>query len=182
MSRRAPLRPWVVGTVVAVLAIAVLIADQVTKHLALEHLPLEQPVHIIGNVLIFYLVRNAGAAFSLGSNVTWVFTLALAVVAVIIIVLVGTRVRARSWTIILGLLLGGVLGNLSDRLLREPGFGVGHVVDFINVPWLMPATFNVADSFITTMMIGVALLVLLGVRLDGTRQRRTKADAPASEG
>lgn len=167
------------SAVVALLAIAVLVADQVTKYLALRHLPLEQPVHVIGNVLIFFLVRNAGAAFSLGSGVTWVFTVALVLVAVIIIVLVGTRVRARSWTIILGLLLGGVLGNLSDRLLREPAFGVGHVVDFINVPWMMPATFNVADMFITTMMIGVALLVLLGVRLDGTRERRAKADASA---
>lgn len=179
MSRRAPLRPAAVCTIVAVLAAVVLAADQVTKFFALAHLPYEQPVHIIGNVLIFFLVKNAGAAFSLGSDVTWVFTLALAVVAVIIIVLVGTRVRGRAWTIVLGLLLGGVLGNLSDRLFREPGFGVGHVVDFINVPWMMPATFNVADMFITTMMVGVALLVLLGIRLDGTREPRAKAGADA---
>lgn len=177
MSRRAPLHPAAACTIVAVLAAAVLAADQIAKYLALTHLPFEQPVHIIDNVLIFFLVKNSGAAFSLGSGVTWVFTIALAAVAVIIIVLTGVRVRGRAWTIILGLLLGGVLGNLSDRLFREPGFGVGQVVDFINVPWMMPAIFNVADMFITTMMVGVAILVLLGVRLDGTRDRRTKENA-----
>jgi signal peptidase II len=78
-----------------------------------------------------------------------------------------------------------VLGNLTDRLLREPGFAVGHVVDFISTPWMMPAIYNVADIFIVTMMIGVAVLVLIGLRLDGTREVRAAAadaeddDAPA---
>ncbi|UUT35209.1 signal peptidase II [Microbacterium elymi] len=134
-------------------------------------------MHVIGNFLIFFLIKNAGAAFSLGSDVTWLFTIALAVVALVIIWLVGSRVRSRAWAIILGLLLGGVLGNLSDRLFREPGFGVGHVVDFINTPWMMPATYNVADMFITTMMVSVAILVLLGVRLDGTRDRGKDANS-----
>jgi len=164
-----------------ILAALVLVADQFTKYLALQHLPLEQPVHVVGNALIFFLIKNAGAAFSLGSNVTWLFTIALAIVALAVIWLVGTRVRARAWAIILGLLLGGVLGNLTDRLIREPGFGVGHVVDFINTPWMMPATYNVADMFITTMMVAVAILVLVGVRLDGTRDKRAKADAPAED-
>jgi len=164
-----------------ILAALVLAADQFTKYLVLQTLPLEQPVHVIGNVLIFFLVKNAGAAFSLGSDVTWLFTIALAVVALVIIWLVGTRVRSRAWAIILGLLLGGVLGNLTDRLIREPGFGVGHVVDFINTPWMMPATYNVADMFITTMMVGVAILVLVGLRLDGSREKRAKADAAPEE-
>jgi len=171
------LRTAAAGTIVVILAALVLAADQFTKYLALQHLPLEQPVHVIGDFLIFFRITNAGAAFSLGENVTWVFTIALAVVALVIIWLVGTRVRSRAWTIILGLLLGGVLGNLTDRLIREPGFARGHVVDFINTPWMMPATYNVADMFITTMMIGVAILVLIGVRLDG----RARAIATASD-
>lgn len=179
MTGRPPLHTAAVGTIVVLLAALVLAVDQITKYLALQHLPMEQPVRIIGNALIFYLVKNAGAAFSLGSGITWVFTLALAAVALVIIWLVGTRVRSRLWAIVLGLLLGGVLGNLTDRLMREPGFGVGHVVDFINTPWMMPAIYNVADMFITTMMVCVAVLVLLGMRLDGTRDRRTKADASA---
>ena len=84
----------------------------------------------------------------------------------------------------LGLLLGGVLGNLTDRALREPGFPVGHVVDFINTPWMMPAIYNVADIFIVTMMISVALLVLIGLKLDGTREVRAGKDErhPARRG
>ncbi|GAA3774977.1 hypothetical protein GCM10022240_28380 [Microbacterium kribbense] len=179
MCQRRPVRTLTVGITVVLLASVVLIVDQVAKYLALTHLPMQQPVHVVGNFLIFFLIKNSGAAFSLGSNITGVFTVALAVVALVIIYLVGTRVRARSWSIILGLLLGGVLGNLSDRLFREPGFGVGHVVDFINTPWMMPATYNVADMFITTMMVGVAILVVLGVRLDGMRAKRASDDAPA---
>jgi len=95
---------------------------------------------------------------------------------VVVVWLTITRVRSRLWAIALGLLLGGVLGNLTDRVLREPGFPVGHVVDFINTPWMMPAIYNVADIFIVSMMIGVALLVLVGLHLDGTRERRAASD------
>jgi signal peptidase II len=88
-------------------------------------------------------------------------------------------VRSRVWAVTLGLLLGGVLGNLFDRLFREPGFGVGHVVDFILTPWMWfwmnPAIYNVADMFIVTMMVVVAVLILRGVRFDGTREDRETA-------
>lgn len=154
-----------------------LAADQLAKAAAIAGLPPERVVPILGDFLQFYLVRNPGAAFSLGEGVTWIFTIALAVVAVIILFLAVTRVRSRLWAVVLGLLLGGVLGNLSDRLLRAPGFPVGHVVDFISTPWMMPAIYNVADMFIVTMMISVALLVLLGLRLDGTREKRGSRDA-----
>nr|WP_243728625.1 signal peptidase II [Microbacterium sp. BK668] len=164
---------------IAVLAALVLAADQFTKYLAIENLPPEQPVPVLGDFLIFYLVRNPGAAFSLGEGVTWIFTIALTVVALAIVWLAATRVRSRLWAVALGLLLGGVLGNLTDRMLREPGFPVGHVVDFINTPWMMPAIYNVADIFIVSMMIAVALLVLVGPHLDGTRPRKD-ADASAS--
>ena len=183
MTDRPPLHKAAAGTIIAILAVLVLAADQFTKHLALENLPYEQPVPVIGDFLIFYLVRNPGAAFSLGESVTWIFTIALAAVAVAIVWLAATRIRSRLWAVALGLLLGGVLGNLTDRLLREPGFPVGHVVDFINTPWMMPAIYNVADIFIVSMMIGVALLVLVGLHLDGSRERRTTASeaAPPAE-
>ena len=179
MTGRAPLHQAAAGITIAVLAVLVLAADQFTKYLAIENLPPEEPVHVIGDFLIFYLVRNPGAAFSLGEGVTWLFTIALAVVAVIIVWLAATRVRSRLWAVALGLLLGGVLGNLTDRLFRPPAFAVGHVIDFIHTPWMMPAIYNVADMFIVTMMIGVALLVLVGVHLDGTRHQRDDVESEA---
>jgi len=181
LAGRAPLRAAAAGIIIAILAVLVLAADQFAKHLALTSLPYGRPVRVIGDFLVFYLIKNSGAAFSLLPHATWVFSIALSVVAVVIVWLAITRVRGRAWAIVLGLLLGGVLGNLTDRLLREPAFGVGHVVDFISTPWMMPAIYNVADMFITTMMVGVALLVLLGVRLDGSRERRHGADAHAAD-
>ncbi|WP_298875522.1 signal peptidase II [uncultured Microbacterium sp.] len=179
MRSRSPLRPAAAGIVIAILAVVVLAADQLAKTVAIDNLPAERVVPVLGDALQFYLVRNPGAAFSLGEGVTWVFTIALAVVAAIIVFLALRRVRSRLWAVVLGLLLGGVLGNLTDRLLREPGFPVGHVVDFISTPWMMPAIYNVADIFIVSMMISVAILVLFGLRLDGTRETRASRAAEA---
>ncbi len=147
-----------------------LAADQFVKYLTTENLPLQEPVPVLGEFLQLYYVRNPGAAFSLGSDVTWIFTIALAVVAGVI-VWKAFGLRSRLWAVVLGCLLGGVLGNLTDRLFRDPGFPMGHVVDMISMPWMMPAIFNVADIFIVTGMISVALLVVFGLRFDGTRER-----------
>jgi signal peptidase II len=180
LTGRPPLHKAAAGAIIAILAVLALAADQFTKYLALENLPLEQAVPVFGDFLSLYLVKNPGAAFSLGSGATWIFTLALAAVAVLIVWLAVTRVRSRIWAVVLGLLLGGVLGNLTDRLLREPGFAVGHVIDFINTPWMWfwmnPAIYNVADIFIVCDMIVIALLVLTGVHMDGTREPRRRAD------
>ncbi|WP_270352554.1 signal peptidase II [Microbacterium testaceum] len=172
MRSRPPLRSAAAGIIIAILAVVVLAADQLAKTVAIDSLPPERVVPVIGEALQFYLVRNPGAAFSLGEGVTWIFTIALAIVAGIIVYLAARRVHSRLWAVVLGLLLGGVLGNLTDRLLREPGFPVGHVVDFISTPWMMPAIYNVADVFIVSMMISVAILVLFGLRLDGTRETK----------
>lgn len=147
-----------------------LAADQFVKYLTTENLPLQEPVPVLGEFLQLYYVRNPGAAFSLGSDVTWIFTIALAVVAGVI-VWKAFALHSRLWAVVLGCLLGGVLGNLTDRLFRDPGFPMGHVVDMISMPWMMPAIFNVADIFIVTGMISVALLVVFGLRFDGTRER-----------
>lgn len=177
---RKPLPRSAAIATIATLAVVALAADQVSKFLVLQNLTPDEPVQILGDFLVFVLVFNPGAAFSLGESVTWVFTIALAAVAIAIVWLMFARVRSRAWAIVLGLLLGGVLGNLTDRLLRDPGFPVGHVVDFISTPWMMPAIYNVADMFIVCDMIAVALLVLLGLHMDGTRDRRDdRASNPA---
>ena len=176
MAGRLPLRRSAAGAIVAILAIIVLAADQFVKHLTIENLPLEQTVPVLDGFLQLHYVRNPGAAFSLGSEVTWIFTIALAVVAAVI-VWKALGIRSRLWAVVLGCLLGGVLGNLTDRVFREPGFPVGHVVDMISMPWMMPAIFNVADIFIVTGMISVALLIVLGLRIDGTRERDHAAAA-----
>ena len=181
MASRKRLNGSAAGALVAILAAVVLAADQFTKYLALENLPYQREVPVLGEFFQLYLTKNPGAAFSLGTGVTWLFTLALAAVAVVVIVLTVRSVRTRSWAIVLGLLLGGVLGNLTDRLLREPGFLVGHVVDFIHTPWMWlwfpSAIYNVADMFIVTMMISVAVLVVIGIRFDGSRERRNVDEA-----
>jgi signal peptidase II len=170
LSGRRPLRRSAAGAIVAILAAIVLAADQFVKYLTVENLPLHESVPVLGEFLQLYFVRNSGAAFSLGSEVTWIFTIALSVVAVVII-WKATGLKSRLWAVVLGCLLGGVLGNLGDRLFREPGFAVGHVVDMISMPWMIPAIFNIADIFIVTGMISVALLVVFGLRFDGTRER-----------
>ena len=180
MEGRTRLRPTTAGIVIAILAVVVLAVDQFTKHLALQNLPYELAVQVWGDFLQFSLTRNSGAAFSLGEGVTWVFTIILGLAALIIVSLSVMRVRGRLSAVVLGLLLGGILGNLTDRLFREPGFAVGHVVDFIYTPWMMPAIYNVADMFIVTMMISVALLVLFGFRLDGTREPRATTTSGAT--
>ncbi|AXL12522.1 signal peptidase II [Microbacterium foliorum] len=170
MPGRPALRRSAAGAIVAILAALVLAADQFVKYLTTENLPLQEPVPVLGEFLQLYYVRNPGAAFSLGSDVTWIFTIALAVVACVIM-WKASGLRSRLWAVVLGCLLGGVLGNLTDRLFRDPGFPMGHVVDMISMPWMMPAIFNVADIFIVTGMISVALLVVFGLRFDGTRDR-----------
>ncbi|UPL16246.1 signal peptidase II [Microbacterium galbinum] len=172
---------------VAILAALVLAADQFVKYLTTENLPYQEPVPVLGEFLQLYYVRNPGAAFSLGSDVTWIFTIALAVVAGVI-VWKAFGLRSRLWAVVLGALLGGVLGNLGDRLFRDPGFPVGHVVDMISMPWMMPAIFNIADIFIVCGMISVALLVVFGLRFDGSRERdhapvetEEEAEAAAAE-
>jgi signal peptidase II len=170
LSGRRPLRRSAAGAIVAILAIVVLAADQFVKYLTVENLPYREPVPVLGEFLQLYYVRNPGAAFSIGADHTWIFTLALSAVAVVII-WKAVGVQSRLWAVVLGCLLGGVLGNLGDRFFRDPGFAMGEVVDMISMPWMMPAIFNVADIFIVTGMISVALLVVLGLRLDGTRER-----------
>ena len=151
-----------------VVAVVVYVVDRLTKLWALDALADGQARSVVGSFLRLRLLHNSGAAFSVGSGSTWVFTLLSTVVCAGIVVAALTRLRNRWWALALGGLLGGALGNLTDRLLRPPGFGVGEVVDFIALPRF--AVFNVADSAIVVACIGMFLLSARGVEYDKEQQ------------
>ncbi len=150
-------------------AAAVLALDQITKAIVLHRLEPGVPKDLIGSVLRFHLVKNPGAAFSLGTGYTVVLTV-IAVGVAVTVVHMSRRLRSTGWTIAFGLLLGGALGNLSDRFFREPAPLRGHVVDFLEFPhWPI---FNLADTAIVTAACLMILQTLRGVGLDGSREHR----------
>jgi signal peptidase II len=157
------------------IAVFVLAADAITKALVVVHLRPGEPVHVLDNVLMLNLLRNSGAAFSFGTGNTIVFT-AIAAVVVVYIVRTARNLRSLGWAITLGLLLGGALGNLSDRIFRAPGLFRGDVVDWIELTRYWPV-FNLADSAIVCGGILTVLLAMFGYHLDGTRGDRA---APAN--
>ncbi|WP_408640544.1 signal peptidase II [Salinibacterium hongtaonis] len=149
-------------------ALLVYVADQLSKAWVVANLDERTVNPVLGELLQFVFVRNPGAAFSLASGSTWIFSIAASLVTLFII-LFAHRIRSIGWAVLFGMLLGGTLGNLTDRLFREPGFGVGHVIDFIQV-WGFPAIFNIADIFIVSSMGLFIILTLKGIGMDGTRQ------------
>ena len=138
-------------------AVAVFIGDQATKVVALKRLLPGENRPLLGKLLSLELVHNSGAAFSLGAGYTWVLT-AITAAVVVAIVWAALRVKTKLWAVALGVLLGGGLGNLYDRLFRPPSFGQGHVVDFISYGGQFVG--NVADIAIV-VGAGVLLLLLL---------------------
>jgi signal peptidase II len=145
--------------------------DQVVKALATQHLTEGEPVRVLGGLIYLSLLRNGGAAFSLGSRYTWVFPV-ITVAVIGWIIWMGRRLRSIPWAVALGLVLGGALGNLVDRLLRAPGPFRGHVVDMISLfaPYGRGfAIFNIADSCLTIGVILAVLLELTGRQRDGSR-------------
>jgi signal peptidase II len=127
-------------------AVTIWLFDFVTKTWALSNFS-SDPQPVIGTFLQFTLLKNSGAAFSFASGFTLIFSL-LAVAVVATIIRFAGRITSRGWLTCAGLLLGGVLGNLTDRAFREPGFFLGHVIDWIQIPnWPI---FNVADIAIST--------------------------------
>jgi signal peptidase II len=144
----------------------VLAADLVTKWLAVRELGDREPVELPGGLLTLRLVRNAGAAFGVAQGLTIAFTLVAAAVVVVILRL-SRRLRSLPWALALGLVLGGAVGNLVDRVFRAPGPGRGHVVDFLELPhW---PVFNLADSAIVCAGALMVLLSARGTSYDGTR-------------
>lgn len=139
--------------------------DQLTKLWVVETMTEGQMTEVIPPILSWHFIRNSGAAFSIGEDVTWIFAIFQAVVPVIVFWL-SRRLGSIWWSIAFGLLAGGALGNLTDRLFREPSFGMGHVVDFIAFPNF--AIFNIADSAVVGAVIVICILTIKGIGIDGT--------------
>ena len=140
---------WVYAGIVFVAAIA---TDQASKMWARGALDGQAPRPLIGQWLSLSLVHNSGAAFSFAAGKTWILTI-FTVVIIGALVVMARRVHRASTLLAIALLAGGAVGNLIDRLTAEPGFGVGHVTDFIAYgTWFVG---NVADIWI---VLGAPLL------------------------
>jgi signal peptidase II len=171
-ATRARRRRVLLFGTVATVALAL---DVISKVLVVAKLPeTHRPIRLLGGAIYLDQTRNSGAAFSLGTSFTVILTVvALAVVAVI--VRTAGRMRSAGWAVALGLVLGGALGNLADRLCRAPGVGRGHVVDWISAfgpdgkHWPI---FNLADSAIVCGAILAAVLALRGIDIDGRATRQ----------
>jgi signal peptidase II len=159
-------------------ALFVVAVDLLAKHLTVTLLAHREPVRLLGGAVYLIHVRNSGAAFSLGQHYTFVFPI-VSVVVVGWIAWMARRLASTGWAVALGLVLGGALGNLGDRLFRAPGPFVGHVVDMISVfddnAGVFPV-FNLADSALTCGVALAVLLELTGRRRDGQRVTKPAGD------
>ena len=144
--------------VLGLFALVTLVADQASKIWALNTLEPGVAKPFIGQWIQLHLIRNSGAAFSLGNRMTWVLTI-LSVVIVAAILASLRRITTGAWAATIGLLLGGAVGNLVDRVFRAPGLFRGHVVDFLDYFDLFIG--NVADIAI---VVAAGLVVILSVR------------------
>ncbi|MGH3854476.1 MAG: signal peptidase II [Pseudonocardiaceae bacterium] len=162
----------------AAIATVTLLLDVLTKMLAVMFLEGHPPLELLGGALYLVVYRNSGAAFSLATGLTWMLSL-IALGVVIVIIRLASRLRSTGWAVGLGLVLGGALGNLVDRLLRAPAPLRGHVVDFVSL--LAPdgsvwPVFNLADSAIVCGAVLLVLLAATGRELDGTRSAGHSSD------
>ncbi len=151
-----------------IVATVVLVIDQVTKVLAVELLEGEPSSTLIPGLLDLTFLRNPGAAFGQGSSMTIVLTL-IAIVVAGVVVRMAAQLRDRGWAVGLGLLLAGAVGNLIDRLFREPKPLRGQVVDFIDYG---PFVGNVADIALTVAAVVIVWRTVRGVSIDGTKENR----------
>ncbi|GAA4905876.1 signal peptidase II [Streptomonospora salina] len=164
----------------AAVAAAALAADYATKEAALAAFAPGESLPVVGDLLRFTLVFNTGAAFSMGRGVPWLFFL-IAVAVVAYIVFMARKLASGAWAVVLGLIMGGALGNLVDRAFRPPAPLHGAVVDWIRVPnW---PVFNIADSCIVVGGVLAVILAFRGINIDGSRESDpptgTSEDPPA---
>jgi signal peptidase II len=156
-----------VGVLLGV-AVAVLALDIASKAIVVATLSDRPPLRLVGNLLILTESRNPGAAFSIGGPSETIIFTAIAVGVIVFIVRSARRIHSLAWAVALGLLLGGAMGNLTDRIFRSPGPFRGWVVDWIEVPhW---PVFNLADSAIVCGGVLMVLLAARGHRIDGAAQ------------
>jgi signal peptidase II len=153
-----------VAVLFSVAAVAYVL-DLVSKMIVVAKLEHHEPIEIIGDWLRFEAIRNAGAAFGFGEAFTVIFTV-IAAAVIVVIARLARKLYSLPWAIALGLLLGGALGNLTDRIFRSPGVFEGAVVDFIAPKHF--AVFNLADSAIVCGGILIVLLSFKGLDPDGT--------------
>ncbi len=121
------------------------ILDLATKIWAVNNLSFKSNIKVIGELFQLTLVRNPGAAFSFATGAT-VFLSLFSLIVMIAILYYSPKITSRGWAVVLGLVLGGILGNLVDRIFREPGVLRGHVIDWLQIPNF--PVFNIADSAI----------------------------------
>lgn len=163
-----PRRLWLLGAIAAV----VVALDVISKSLVVSELGPRGQVRLLGGAIYLIETRNAGAAFSVGTGATALLT-AVALIVIAVIARAARRLHSLGWAVALGLILGGAIGNLVDRLFRAPGFGRGHVVDWISVfsndGHIWPV-FNLADSAICCGAVTAAIVALVGIEFDGTRR------------
>lgn len=134
------------------------VLDLATKLWAVNTLSDRSNIKVIGDFFQLTLVRNPGAAFSVAEGATIFLTL-FGFLVMGVIFYYSTKITSRGWSVVLGLAMGGILGNLVDRIFREPGFLRGHVIDWLQVPnW---PVFNIADSAI---VLAAALSMILSLR------------------
>jgi signal peptidase II len=164
------------------LAAVVLLTDLVTKLIVVATLEPGEDVRVLGGLLYLTQLRNVGAAFSFAEGATVLFSL-VAVLVAVVIVRTARRLYSSGWAVTLGLVLGGALGNLIDRIFRDPGFLRGGVVDFLSVfapDGRIWPVFNIADSAIVCGGILGAVLALRGIEFDGSRGTAADRAAPAA--
>jgi signal peptidase II len=166
VEKKAAAKSWLYLAI----ALVLIFVDQFTKNLAIASLELGVNYEVIGEILTWRLVYNDSAAFSLGFGYTWILAV-ISAVATLATIWFARRITSVSWQIMTGIFLGGVVGNLIDRLIREPSFGNGHVIDFIRIPFNFPV-FNLADVFIVSMAILTVIRVYRGENLGGVEPRQ----------
>jgi signal peptidase II len=147
------------------IALTLIAVDQFAKNYFIATLEQGTSYPVIGDLLSWRLVYNDSAGFGLGFGYTWILA-AISAAAALATIWYARRLESISWSIMTGIFLGGVVGNLIDRLIREPSFGNGHVVDFIQIPFDFPI-FNLADIFIVSMAILTVIRVMRGEDLGG---------------
>ena len=143
-------------------AAGVVVVDQVSKALAVARLEGEPSIELVGRWLQLTFVRNPGAAFSLAGN----YTIVISVVAIVVSVAIVRTARSLTnawWAVVLGGILGGAVGNLIDRIVRDPAPFRGHVVDFLAFPNF--PVFNVADMALVGSAALAVILSLKGVEM-----------------
>lgn len=134
---------------------AVWIIDLATKIWAVENLSYRSNIKVVGEFFQLTYVRNPGAAFSFASGAT-VFLSLFSLLVMLAILHYSPKITSRGWAVVLGLVLGGILGNMVDRIFREPGILRGHVIDWLQLPnW---PVFNVADmAIVSAALISMVL-------------------------